>query len=221
MKRRHMDAFLIVSIVFLLVGLSFLGASGITGMVTGNILSNAVQVDGEIVEVDRWGDDWDVYVRYTYDGREYFEELDVYSFTMREGDPIELMIDPRDPDDPLPKGMENLLSVIFLAVGGSLALIGGVILVIRMRSRRKRRLLLDMGRRVDATITNAFVNIYVRVNRRHPWKVECTDASGRLYTSDNVYRRCDGLVGQKVTVYVHPFDDGKYYVDVEGVGNPS
>jgi len=220
MKHRHMDALLIVSIVFLVVGLSFLGVSGVTGIITGYFYENAVPVDGEIVEVDRWSDDWDVYVRYTYEGREYFEELDVYSITMREGDSIELMIDPRDPDDPLPKGMENILSVIFLAVGGSLTLAGGIILIIRMRRRRKRRLLLDMGRRVEATITNAYANTFVRVNGRHPWKVECTDGSGRRYTSDNVYSRCDGLVGQKVTVYVHPFDDEKYYVDVEGERNP-
>ncbi|MDY3792131.1 MAG: DUF3592 domain-containing protein [Oscillospiraceae bacterium] len=57
----------------------------------------------------------DVYVEYEYEGESYYEELDHYSSGMREGDEVEMLIDPNNPSKN--RSEPYLFSGIMAAIG--------------------------------------------------------------------------------------------------------
>jgi len=89
------------------------------------------------------------------------------------------------------------------------------------REGSEKRLMAE-GRKVYAEVTGGSVNYNVRINGRHPYKLECryTDpATGAiyLYSSGNIFIDPDLYVGRQVVVYVDRTDYSKYIVDMDSL----
>ena len=119
------------------------------------------------------------------------------------------------------EGDETMLFLyIFGGIGLLFLIIGLPFLIVAIRRRNTISRLLETGVQAEGIITDVVINLQVTVNGRHPYKVECqvTDpATGEiyLYSSGNVMKKIDYLVGRSVTVYYDPDDRKKYYVDIE------
>lgn len=119
------------------------------------------------------------------------------------------------------EGDETMLFLyIFGGIGLLFLIIGLPFLIVAIRRRNTISRLLETGVQAEGIITDVVINLQVTVNGRHPYKAECqvTDpATGEiyLYSSGNVMKKIDYLVGRSVTVYYDPDDRKKYYVDIE------
>ena len=75
-----------------------------------------------------------VYVKYTVDGKQYEEEYGIFS-GIKEGDKTTICYNPNDPTEIAQPN--SILLPICMAAAGVIALIGGVISLIRAYNRRK------------------------------------------------------------------------------------
>lgn len=113
-----------------------------------------------------------------------------------------------------------LFLYIFGGIGLLFFLIGLPFLITAIRKRNMMKRLLETGQQAEGIITDVVRNLQVTVNGRHPYKAECqvTDpVTGEiyLYSSGNIMKKIDYLIGRSVTVYYDPDDRRKYYVDIE------
>ncbi len=229
MKVKNANNFsLIFGAIFFAVGLSFLLA-GVIHCLSFNAFKNrAVLIDAQITRIivnyvtrtdTGKRSDCDVWVSYTIDGKEYETKLNYYTSGMREGDTVEIFVDPDDPADIETDTL--ILDIVFIGLGGVFTIIGGCFLVSHVSRLSRRKRLLREGEQLAATITNIRQS-NVLVNGRHPYRAECeyTDQfSGEkyLFSSDSVMSDISGLVGSTVTVYADRSDRRKYYVDIGGL----
>lgn len=117
-------------------------------------------------------------------------------------------------------GNMMLFLYIFGGIGLLFFLIGLPFLIVAIRKRNNMKMLLERGAQAEGVIKDVVRNLQVTVNGRHPFRAECevTDpVTGEkyLYSSGNVMKKIDYLVGSRVTVYYDPDDRKKYYVDIE------
>lgn len=117
-------------------------------------------------------------------------------------------------------GNMMLFLYIFGGIGLLFFVIGLPFLITGIRKKSIKNRLIESGVQTEGVITGVVVNRQVTVNGRHPYKAECsiTDpVTGEvyLYSSENVMKKIDYLVGRSVTVYYDPDDMRKYYVDIE------
>lgn len=211
----------LIGLIFFLVGLGQLVA-GISVTVAGyNRLSGKEKIVGMVSE--NTGDD--IYVAYRYMGRDYEDRLSFYSDLLREGDDIDLYIDPENPGQAECKMSVGLPGGIFIFLGVIFALMGGSFLFAGKLGGRKNRKLKETGRKVYAEVTGGRVCYNYTVNGRHPFKLECkyedtATFNTYLYSSGYTWDDPEVYVGQQVAVYIDQNDMGKYYVDLDSLAEP-
>ncbi len=219
---------LLFGAVFLLVGLSFF-LSGVIHCLSFNAFkSKAVLIEAQITRIivnyvtrtdTGKRTDCDVWVSYTIDGREYETKLNYYTSGMREGDTVEIFVDPDDPSD---IEADTLIpDIVFIGLGGLFTVIGSCFLVSHVSKLSRRKRLINEGEQLAATITNVSRS-NVLVNGGYPYRAECeyTDPfSGEkyLFGSDSVMNDISGLVGSAVTVYADRNNRRNYYVDIDAL----
>ena len=115
------------------------------------------------------------------------------------------------------------LSTIFLGMGAIFTLLGGTLLVIDLRRRRKVSRLMRNGRPIKARFLHAFRDTRHSRNGEHPFRVvaQATDpATGRLrrFESEPIWvDPSDRLAGRDLRVLIDPTDPREYHVDLSTV----
>lgn len=218
--------FELVGGIFSIIGIGVLAVGIILILQSKAFMENAVQVDGVIDEIDIFNHsddtDYDIYVSYYYDGKEYNHvKMNYSSSSMYEGEEIELYIDPESPTDFKTKEEDTFLKIFFPAFGGVFTLIGLPMLIVPLGKKARNKKLLDRGQHVYAVIESINLNLRVTINGRNPYMVFCSyknPSDGIIYKfkSENLmFNPNDSYkVGDNVDVYIEPENLKHYYVDV-------
>lgn len=218
----------IIGLMFFLIGMAFVVAGLLTWRANVEFFETALPTDATIVDIQTYRDSDDdvshsVFVDYTVDGVEYeYRELGMYSSSMYIGKTVEIYYDPQDPGDIKSKTGSTLIAVIFVAIGGIFAVIGGVILGVQIKAKRKTKLK-DTGTCIRLPITQ-IVTTNTSVNGVTGHVVICDnpDASGgtlNTYRSNPCYEWLSDYLnpGDIVAIYYDPANPNYYYVDIDDV----
>lgn len=213
----------IFAICFGGVGILQLVIGIIIAIISFKFINGAEEVMGLVTQAG-----YGTEVAYTYNGEEYEVWSSVYSSSIREGDRVKIYV---DKDNPRKIEIAEVMFVptfIFCILGLPFLAVGIFFMVLMLRRGNKKKALMTNGRKLYAEVTGGNMNFTYRVNRRHPYKLECqyTDmlnGATYLFSSGNVWIDPNLYIGRQVAVYVDPADFSKYYVDVEslnGVNTP-
>lgn len=120
---------------------------------------------------------------------------------------------------------DTLLDVLpfllsFGGVGIIFLIIGIVFIVIAKNQKRRHAHLKETGERLFASITGGMPDYTIRVNRKHPYRLECRyddlfSGDTYLFRSEPIWQDPNLYIGQQITVYADRTDRSKYYVDTE------
>lgn len=117
-----------------------------------------------------------------------------------------------------------IFTIVYCSIGGVFAIIGASFLMVTVLKKKRKKKLIEIGRKYYAEVTNAIINYHVQVNRKNPYRLDCKyidEFTGvtYLYRSDNVWDNPDQYIGLQVPVYVNPNKPKEYYVAVEELSN--
>lgn len=127
--------FLLVSVVFIIVGISLIGREK-------KFEKKGVKTEAVIVDIQknrvrkrtangyRYRDEHEVYVEYSVDGIEYTEKLGSYNSKMKVGDEIDIYYLEDDPTDIQSKGTAKFLAILFIGLGSVLGIVALLILIL-------------------------------------------------------------------------------------------
>ena len=109
----------------------------IDGILAGRCRNIALKA-GDIVYVPRDNlAEYNVFVKYSVGGREYESELGIFSGNTKVGDPMKVYYNPEDPGEVVQMRNQALIPYICIGVG-ALALIGGIISIVKAMQKIKR-----------------------------------------------------------------------------------
>ena len=115
-------------------------------------------------------------------------------------------------------GFEMLIGpAVFSFVGFVFMVIGGGVMWAQYKQRMRRKMLMNTGRKLKATITSITQNHKITVNHRHPYIVFCTaSVSGmdKEFKSSNIYGDFPLNIGDELDVYLDFRNHDNYWVEV-------
>jgi len=240
MKNNANLIILIIGSVFVILG-SFLGGKSFTMM--GNayrFMSEAVSVEGVITDIEiekyqkgsKTRTHYSISVDYEIDGVKYENIVHQYRSSMRIGGEITLYYLPNEPNT-VKSGSKNtdFLGSVVIGMGSLIFIIAGYVFLNRIRKKLAiQKFVKQWGKTIYAEVIAVEKDYSVSVNfgifsRRkgnHPYSfLKCvvkkpgTDEIQATYNSCSVNNDLLSYVGKRVTVYLHPHDNSKYYVDLE------
>jgi len=243
MKNNANLAIFFIGLIFVLFGLGF-PIIGYNLMVSASRFgSEAVSVEGVIanIEVERYRSGSEtrtrhvVSVDYVINGTKYENTVNEYRSSMRIGDEITLYYHPDTPWT-VKTGLkaDTFAGAFFIGIGG-IFFIAGIAFLNNVRKKTAlKKYLKQNGKMIYAQViavetdTTVFVSAGVSNRggpRHHPYSfIKCavmepgTDIIKAAYKSWSVKNDNLGLyMGKQVKVYLHPHDNSKYYVDLEGL----
>lgn len=127
-------------IIILLFGIVTFGVKDARNFVeVSAVVSKAELVREEYTDSDSTHHDaeYDVSVKYTVNGREYESELGILTGKIKVGDSVRVFYNPEDPGEVVQMRNQALIPYIFIGVG-ALALIGGIISIVKAMQKIKR-----------------------------------------------------------------------------------
>lgn len=204
----------IVGVVMVLVGIVIICAKL-------SFMNGADKISGTVSDM-AGGNRSGTEITYTYEGKEYVKWISFTTSAWREGDEAEIYVDRKTPDKIEPAGYMFMAAYIVGGIGIFFVVFGMVFLAVSGKKGKKKKRLLNEGRKIYAEVTGGQINYNYRVNGRHPYKLECryTDTfTGAVYLfrSDNTWLDPNAHIGRQVAVYVDAADMSRYHVDVESL----
>jgi Protein of unknown function (DUF3592) len=222
----------LVIIVFFGLGMLCLLIAGWSFKSTYSFVSSAVFAKGTLVGYeDRFTRDRDGATHHMYAPRFRFvtrdgqdvEVVSRQSFSWRNdvGSPVAVLYPPGDPQSAeLDSWWQWMISAIF-GLGGSCALVVGIVLFGRMqRASRRRSELLMHGTPIQARVVGVELNTSITYNGRSPWRVLCqwqdpADARMYVFASDDIWFDPTEYIPQgAIRVLIDPANPASYYVDL-------
>lgn len=220
--------FIILEMVFLSIGISFMITGTCMFLFMRGQMENATQIEATITDISYIGgganNSHNVFVSYEFEGQQYDHvRLNVYTPSMHEGDTITVYVDNNNPDRVV--GTESSPAMFFYIFGGTglvFFTIGIVFVVVIAKKKSKTKWLLENGQVIHGTVTEIDFNPCVHVNGRHPRVVYCSyqdPGTGMIYQfkSRNIYDSITNCIaiGDSIDIYVDPDNYAKNYVDVD------
>lgn len=216
--------------IFSFIGIILLVSGVLVCRSNQKFMSEAVEIRGVIESIETYrksnGDtSHNVYVSYTYGGRQYKNmQVNFYNTGMYEGKEITLLCDPRNPDRVVVKG-SNLFAIILLTVMGIIFSCVGIIPLIRtVRNKTRKKKVRNTGRALYATVDEIMYNTSLTLNGRHPYVIYCSyrdDYRNIVYRfkSENLWVNPEPYLtaGSTIKVYVEENNYKNYYVDTESM----
>lgn len=163
-------------------------------------------------------------IRYTAEGHTYIKAIKKYSPEMSRGDIITIKYLPDKPDKPYYTEDNRLKNILWTAIGSAIAGIGIALTLLRKRDKRRKKELIDTGKRVDAVITDIRQDTKLSMKGMHPIIISCRyiSADGRIYLFNSApawHRSYDINPRSKIPVYIDSSNPANYYVDVDSVAD--
>lgn len=119
---------------------------------------------------------------------------------------------------------------VFVAVYGLVgivfAIVGFTFLAVSRKSQKKQEELIRSGEQLCAEVTGGSLDFAVRVNRQHPYRLECCykdpfTGDAYLFRSGYIWQDPSFYLGREVTVYADRNDRSRYYVDTDSLTETS
>lgn len=183
----------------------------------------AVETEATITEIYYYSDsDGEthgiVYVAFEVDGKMYQGELGYYSSGMYEGDVVEVLYNPQNPNDF--KSSSNFLGIFFIIIGLVFLVVGVIPMVIRVKKKNNNKKLLEIGEKIYADFVEVRRNYSYSVNNRNPYLIIC-EKDGVEYKSGNLWKNPESLIEERniksFPVYIDPQKPKKYYLSLEEI----
>ena len=212
--------------IFSFIGILFIIISVVCGINGSRKNREYEHVTGQIVDIVRYDDNYDVYVSYRLNGNDYDDILiNTYTSSMRKGADIELLVDPDDPFKADSPAGSFILVIVFGIMGVAFACVGIIPLALKEKRRRKNEDLVNNGTAVWAKVHHVEVNSTYAVNNVHPRRIVAVytdEYTGEEieFKSENIFDIgfCDSVAeGSEVRVYMDRNDHSKYFVDYESI----
>ena len=114
------------------------------------------------------------------------------------------------------------MNLLFTGLGGLFAAIGYTIVLFQIFRARRKKNLLENGRRVYAELAEIYQDTSVSVNGRYLWRVSCRYMDERgtmhIFRSDGLNFDPSGLLtGLQIPVYLEEGRPDHYAVDLDAV----
>ena len=214
--------------IFCTIGLIFVIIGSIICLNTFNY-NDKIDTTGTITHItsnesyDNENTNYDVYVKYTVNDREYESRLNGYSSNFYEGKKIKIYYDKNNPNLIGVKSLD-LLFLIFPGIGLIFFIIGATGLIIKIKKNISGNKLKETGNRIDAKYIETTLNTTYSVNGKNPYNIICewiNPADGKTYTfkSKNLWYDPEDIIYTKkittFTVYVDMNNMKKYMVDID------
>lgn len=214
MMKSAKDAFFLTGIMFLCIGLVFLGISFGFFKSNEHLMETGVSAPGVYSRVTGRN----VWFAYEAEGKVWERRSSVSSFTMHEGDPVTVWYPVGQPDQGRITTWETW--GVFLIVGGVFSLLGSGFLGAVLLGQMKKRSLMMNGTQVVAKVTQISQNPYVRFNRRNPWVVHAVCV--HPYTGQEMKVKSGMFMEDprplipngEVEVLVDPMREKRYFVKI-------
>ena len=165
---------LIVGIIFAFIGTLFVIIGVITKSSFNKPIDNMVETTGVISDIYEYDDDTKVYVTFTdINGNINKVESQFYSSSMRIGDEIKVYYNSLNPknyrvDD---LGVTKILFYVFTGMGSFLALIGFILILTHIKSKKHIKEVMNSGIVVSGKIISVDRNSLYNVNGRFPYRI--------------------------------------------------
>lgn len=217
MKKVKTIPFKKIFLIFVALGLFFVGMGSIFGIESLHFKSKGIKVSAIITDISdsTFDDSQKTYVKYEYNGVLYENiELNSYSSSWKIGDELTIYLMESNPLKPKTLLGYNISFIVICSMGVFYTLIGVVLISIFSKKEKNDNLLLQNGTKISAIVSEINVDKRFTINGKHPYNfLECI-CDNKTYKS-NSFKNIDVNVGDEVAVYVGLKD--KYYVDVESV----
>ena len=222
----------LVFIMFASIGAIFF----IIGLVAlGNIFNyeNKVDTVGTITEISSYysnnkhDKNYEVYVSYIVDGREYNSKLNGYSSSFYKGKEIDIYYDKDDPSKIGKKSLDSLFW-IFPGMGLIFLIIGGTGILVKFNKRKSEKNLKETGELIYASYVETVLNTSYRVNGRCPYNIICEwnnplDNKKYIFKSKNIWRNPEHIIEEnnikQFPVYIDNNNKKKYTIDIDILTN--
>lgn len=227
MKKNQNILEIILFSIFSIVGVFFLIAGIIWYQVASNKEKTFIKTEATITYIGKsstYGSEQKrmVEVEFQVDGKKYEAELSEWNHGMKVGNVLEILYNPENPNEIMGNGY-SFGYWIFIGMGTLFVVIGLIPCTIVIFKKQKRKRLLKIGTKVEATIDNIGFKMNYSVNGKHPYILECSfvDSKGMVYffKSDSIWYPIEVLLEHQniktVPVYVDMKNPKKYYVEVE------
>lgn len=154
--------------------------------------------------------------------REFASSMSTSWIAYDQGETVDVLYDPDNPERAsIDSTTERyILPGIFAAMGSLFAVIGGGVIVWRVRRIKTVARLFHQGERIDAEFTACTLDTSVKINGRSPYRVTVQarhPATGMLasFRSDPIWLDLGSeLAGKNVPILIDPEDPDDYYVDL-------
>lgn len=218
----------IIWIVFLILGIVFVGIAVMIHINDSNFKKNAMKTEATIIDIREYTDyddeiEHDVFIEYRVQGNVYNKELDYYSSSMRIGGSVTIYYDPKNPNDFVSEGAS--IGIIACSIIGAIfAIIGSVLVGSSILKKSKKNKVLKYNTIIQANINSFDLNTSLVVNGRHPYVLRASAISpydGLIYNfeSDSIMTDLTPVFEAykitKVPVYVNPQNYKEYYIDID------
>ncbi len=216
----------LIWIIFLSVGAIFF----IIGLVIfGNISNyeNKVDTIGTITKISSHESanddiDYEVYVSYTIEGKEYESKLNSYASNFYEGKEIKIYYDKDNPNEIGMKSLD-LIFLIFPLIGLIFLIIGAIGILVKINKRKLEKSLKESGELIYADYNETVLNTSYHVNERHPYYIICEwnnplDNKKYIFKSKNIWINPEKIIKERnikqFPVYVDN-NKKKYVIDID------
>lgn len=204
-----------MGIIFLCLGLLFLGVSAFQQHSNARWEEGAVSAEGVYLTVGKSN----VSIAYEAEGKEHVIRSSFYSSDMNAGDPVRVWYKPGEPESG--RITTWVTWGVFLIVGGVFSVIGAGFLIAVGLHGWKRKKLEETGTRVTAQVTDVQRVYAVRINGRHPYVIHAVCEHPYTRQQMKVKSGClmqdpaGRIQNGQVTVLVDPMYDKRYYMEAD------
>ena len=189
---------------------------------------NKVDTVGTITEISYYSNakhnrNYEVYVSYIVDGKEYESRLNSYSSSFYEGKEIDIYY---DKDDPSKIGVKSLdlLFLIFPGIGLIFLAIGGTGILVKINRRKLEKNLKENGKLIYANYVETVLNTSYQVNGKCPYNIICEwdntlDGKKYIFKSKNIWINPKSIIEEKdikqFPIYIDNNNKKKYAIDID------
>ena len=218
----------LVWIIFASIGTIFV----IAGLVAFGYITNyknKVDTVGTITEISNYHSDnkndgdYEVYVSYNVNGKEYESKLNSYSSSFYEGKEIDIYYGKDNPNKIGVKALD-LLFLIFPGVGLIFLIIGGTGILVKINKGKSEKKLKEKGELIYANYVETVLNTLYTVNGRHPYNIICEwnnslDGKKYIFKSKNIWTNPENIIKERnikqFPVYIDNHNKKKYIIDID------
>ena len=227
MKRNKMEV--LIWTIFTIIGIVFITIGVVIG---GNILNYKNKIDTKAIITDissytssKGNRNYQVYVSYIVEGKEYKSRLNGYSSGFYEGKEIDIYY---DKDNPRQIGVKSLdlLFLILPSIGLIFLIIGGTGILIKINKKNIEKKLKESGELVYANYIETVVNRTYSVNGKHPYNIICNwdnpeDNKKYILKSKDIWINPESIIQQKnikqLPVYINLTNKKQYLIDTDSL----